>query len=127
MLGLTIVGVIYLAINAVYLYALPMSGIASETAVAQAAGSAMFSPGAARWLALLIAISCFGAMAPCIMSGARVYYAMAEDGIFFSAWAFNAVSEKPKEALFGIGIVLLEVPFYLYWYLTKKRAHAAAR
>src|SRR5258708_34168519 len=30
-LGLTIVGVIYLAINAVYLYALPMSGIASET------------------------------------------------------------------------------------------------
>src|SRR5260370_11301049 len=87
MLGLTIVGVIYLAINAVYLYALPMSGIASETAVAQAAGSAMFSPGAARWLALLIAISCFGAMAACIMSGARVYYAMAEDGIFFRALA----------------------------------------
>jgi len=86
-LGLTIVGVIYLAINAVYLYALPMSGIASETAVAQAAGSAMFSPGAARWLALLIAVSCFGAMAPCIMSGARVYYAMAEDGIFFRALA----------------------------------------
>src|SRR5258708_26127736 len=47
----------------------------------------MFSPGAARWLALLIAVSCFGAMAPCIMSGARVYYAMAEDGIFFRALA----------------------------------------
>ena len=78
--GLALVGVIYLVINAVYLYALPMSGIASETAVAQAAAASMFSPGAARWLALLIAVSCFGAMAPCIMSGARVYYAMAEDG-----------------------------------------------
>ncbi len=85
--GLALVGVIYLAINAVYLYALPMSGIASETAVAQAAAASMFSPGAARWLALLIAVSCFGAMAPCIMSGARVYYAMAEDGIFFRSLA----------------------------------------
>jgi APA family basic amino acid/polyamine antiporter len=86
-LGLAIVGAIYLAINAVYLYALPMNGIASETAVAQAAAASMFSTGAARWLALLIAISCFGAMAPCIMSGARVYYAMAEDGIFFRSLA----------------------------------------
>jgi basic amino acid/polyamine antiporter, APA family len=210
-LGLTIVGLTYLAINVVYLYALPMNGIAAETAVAQAAGSAMFSPGAARWLALLIAVSCFGAMAPCIMSGARVYYAMAEDGVFFRAlakvnprfhtpvmslilqgiwsialvlsgrydelytyvmfmmvlsyvatvgavfvlrvkmpkaprpyrctgypwlpalylllggtWAFNALRERPRQALFGIGIVLLGVPFYLYWYLTKKRARAAA-
>src|SRR5260370_3673754 len=189
-----------------------MSGIASETAVAQAAGSAMFSPGAARWLALLSAISCFGAMAPCSMSGARVYYGMAEDGIFFralanvsprfhtpvislivqgiwsiglalsgrydqlftyvmfmmvlsyvatvgaifvlrvkmpdaprpyrctgypwlpslylllgGAWALNAVREKPREALFRIAIALLGAPFYLYWYLTQKLAHPAAR
>src|SRR6185437_6036137 len=39
------------------------------------------------WLALMIALSCFGAMASCIMSGARVYYAMAEDGVFFRALA----------------------------------------
>jgi APA family basic amino acid/polyamine antiporter len=86
-LGLLIVGVLYLAINAVYLYALPMKEIAANTAVAQAASASMFSAGAARWLALLIAISCFGAMASCIMSGARVYYAMAEDGIFFRGLA----------------------------------------
>jgi len=86
-LGLLVVGVVYLAINAVYLYALPMTGIASEEAVAQAAAVSMFSGGVARWLALMIAISCFGAMASCIMSGARVYYAMAEDGVFFRALA----------------------------------------
>ena len=210
MFGLVIVGVIYLAINAVYLYALPISGIAGETAVAQAAADSMFSSGAARWLALMIALSCFGAMASCILSGARVYYAMAEDGVFFHAlarvhprwrtpvwslvlqavwagalalsgrydqlftyvmfmmvlsyvmttaglfvlrrklpnaerpyrcagypwlpaiyvvlgglWFFNALFERPKEALAGIGIVLLGVPFYFYWRRQKKGAAAA--
>ena len=86
-LGLLIVGTLYLAINAIYLYALPMTEIAVNSAVAQAAAVSMFSATAARWLALMIAISCFGAMASCIMSGARVYYAMAEDGVFFRGLA----------------------------------------
>jgi basic amino acid/polyamine antiporter, APA family len=198
--GLLLVGVIYLAINAVYLYALPMTGIAQQTAVAQGAAVSMFSGRAAQWLALMIALSCFGAMASCILSGARVYYAMAEDGVFFRAlakvhprwhtpvtslvlqavWAgiltlsggydqlftyvmfmmvlsyvlgvvalfilrrkmpdaerpyrcagypwlpalyviigtvftINAIVAKPKEALFGVAIVLAGVPLYLYW------------
>ena len=86
-MGLTIVGVLYLAINAVYLYALPMTEIAAQEAVAQTAAVSMFSARAANWLALMIALSCFGAMASCIMSGARVYYAMAEDGVFFRVLA----------------------------------------
>ena len=86
-LGLLIVGALYLAINAVYLYALPLTDIAANTAVAQAAAVSMFSARVARWLSLMIAVSCFGAMATAIMCGARVYYAMAEDGIFFRALA----------------------------------------
>ena len=82
-LGMLLVGVIYLAINTVYLYALPIAGIAAETTVARGAAVSMFSSDAARWLSLMIAISCFGAMASCVMTGARVYYAMAEDGVFF--------------------------------------------
>lgn len=85
--GLLLVGFIYLAINAVYLYALPMTQIAEQTTVAQAAAVSMFSAGAARWLAMMIALSCFGAMASCILSGARVYYAMAEDRLFFKSLA----------------------------------------
>jgi APA family basic amino acid/polyamine antiporter len=86
-LGITIVGIIYLAINAVYLYALPMATIASDETVAQTAAVSLFSGGVARWLALMIAVSCFGAMATGIMTGARVYYAMAEDGVFFRVFA----------------------------------------
>ena len=86
-LGLLVVGAIYLAINAVYLYALPITGIARTTAVAQSAAAVVFSTQAANWLALVIALSCFGAMASCILSGARVYYAMAEDGVFFKRLA----------------------------------------
>ena len=86
-LALLIVGALYLAINAVYLYALPLTDVAANPAVAQAAAVSMFSAGVARWLSLMIAVSCFGAMATAIMCGARVYYAMAEDGIFFRALA----------------------------------------
>ncbi|HMC32734.1 MAG TPA: amino acid permease [Candidatus Angelobacter sp.] len=86
-LGMTLVGAVYLAINAVYLYALPMNEIAAHEAVAQTAAVSMFSGRVAPWLSLMVALSCFGAMAPCLMSGARVYYAMAEDGIFFRSLA----------------------------------------
>lgn len=85
--GLLLVGGIYLLINAVYLYGLPMAEIAKATAVAQSAALVMFSSRAATWLGLVIALSCFGAMASCILSGARVYYAMAEDGVFFKRLA----------------------------------------
>jgi basic amino acid/polyamine antiporter, APA family len=85
--GLLLVGVVYIAINAVYVYALPMKEIAAQEAVAQTAAVSMFSGRVAPWLSLMVALSCFGAMAPCLMSGARVYYAMAEDGIFFRSLA----------------------------------------
>jgi len=85
--GLLLVGAIYLLINSVYLYALPIGRISDSTAVAQSAATVMFSSRAANWLALVIALSCFGAMASCILSGARVYYAMAEDGVFFKRLA----------------------------------------
>jgi basic amino acid/polyamine antiporter, APA family len=88
LVGLLLVGSIYLLINCVYLYALPIGKIADSTAVAQSAAAVMFSSHAANWLALVIALSCFGAMASCILSGARVYYAMAEDGIFFKRLAY---------------------------------------
>jgi APA family basic amino acid/polyamine antiporter len=41
-------------------------------------------------------------------------------------WFFNALFERPKEALAGLGIVLLGVPFYFYWRRRKKAATAVA-
>ncbi len=82
-LGVLIVGVIYVAMNMTYVYAMPLTEVAKHETIAHAAAIALFSPGAAIWLSAMIALSCFGAMASCVLSGARVYYAMAKDGVFF--------------------------------------------
>jgi APA family basic amino acid/polyamine antiporter len=86
-LGVAAVAVIYVTVNVVYLYALPMDAMARELTIAQAAAVTLFSPGGARWLAATIAVSCFGAMSCGVMSGSRVYYAMARDGLFFNKLA----------------------------------------
>jgi basic amino acid/polyamine antiporter, APA family len=86
-LGVVIVGVIYVAMNMTYVYALPLQEIARHETIAHTAAVALFSPAAATWLSALIALSCFGAMASCVLSGSRVYYAMAKDGIFFKRMA----------------------------------------
>jgi APA family basic amino acid/polyamine antiporter len=87
-LGLLLVAAIYVSLNAVYLYALPVVKIAGETTIAQSAAVSLFSPAAAKWLSAMIAVSCFGALLGAILCYARVYYAMAEDGAFFRQMAY---------------------------------------
>ncbi len=84
-LGLLLVAVVYLLINAVYLYALPITQVAKEETIAQAAAVTLFSSSAARWLSATIALSTFGALSCAILSGGRVPFAMARDGAFFHA------------------------------------------
>ena len=84
-MGVLLVGIVYLAVNAVYLYALPITRIAQEETIAHAAAAELFSSKAARWLSATIALSCFGAMSCAILSSARVSFAMARDGAFFHA------------------------------------------
>jgi basic amino acid/polyamine antiporter, APA family len=86
-LGIIVVAVVYLAMNMTYIYAMPLAEVAKHETIAAAAAEAMFSPRAANWLSVVIALSCFGAMASCTLSGARVYYAMARDGVFFERMA----------------------------------------
>jgi APA family basic amino acid/polyamine antiporter len=86
-LGILAVGAIYLAMNMTYVYALPLTEVAKHDIIAHAAAVVLFSPAAAIWLSAMIAVSCFGAMASCVMSGGRVYFAMARDGAFFKRMA----------------------------------------
>ena len=85
--GVAIVTAIYLLANLVYLYAAPVSELAGVTRVAELAATRLFGAAATSALAALIALSCFGAMNAAILSGPRVYYAMARDGLFFRALA----------------------------------------
>jgi APA family basic amino acid/polyamine antiporter len=104
-LGVLVVGAIYMAMNITYLYALPLSEIAQHETIAHAAAAAMFSPRAAGWLSLLIAVSCFSAAATCTLSGARVYLAMAQDGVFFKRMAvIHPRWRTPAFSLIGQGI-----------------------
>ena len=104
-LGVLVVGAIYMAMNMTYLYALPLSEIARHETIAHAAAAAMFSPHAAVWLSLMIAVSCFSAAATCTLSGARVYLAMAQDGVFFKRMAvIHPKWRTPAFSLIGQGI-----------------------
>jgi APA family basic amino acid/polyamine antiporter len=104
-LGVTIVGVIYVAMNMTYLYAMPISEIVKHETIAHAAAVALFSPAAAVWLSALVAVSCFGAMACAILGSPRIYYAMARDGLFFRRMAeVHPKWRTPAFALIGQGI-----------------------
>ena len=82
-LGLGAVVAIYMLTNAVYVYAMPMSAIAQQDTVGQAAAQTLFSASAATWMSAVIAIACLGAACSNTLAGARVVYAMAHDGAFF--------------------------------------------
>jgi len=104
-LGVLVVGAIYLAMNMTYLYALPLSEIAKHETIVTDAATALFSPRAAVWLSLMIAVSCFSAAATCTLSGARVYLAMARDGVFFKRMAvIHPKWRTPAFSLIGQGI-----------------------
>ena len=104
-LGVLAVGVIYVAMNLTYMYALPLKEIAAHETIAHATAAVLFSPRAAVWLSLMIAISCFSAAATCTLSGARVYLAMAQDGVFFKRMAeIHPKWRTPAFSLIGQGV-----------------------
>jgi APA family basic amino acid/polyamine antiporter len=106
--GLLLVAGIYLLINAVYLYALPITQVAKEETIAQAAAVALFSPGAARWLSATIALSCFGALSCMVLSGGRVPFAMARDGAFFHSMGhLHPRFRTPAVSLIGLSALAI--------------------
>jgi APA family basic amino acid/polyamine antiporter len=83
--GTLIVAVVYLVLNLVYLYALPPRAMAGVLEVGGAAAAALFGPGIGRALSLAIAVGLLSVISSMVLTGPRVYYAMAIDGIFFPA------------------------------------------
>ncbi len=86
-IGVGTVSILYLGCNLVYLMALPLSGImnAPEDRVATAVIAQVLGPAATAIMAAAVMVSTFGCINGLVLSGARVYYAMAEDGLFFQA------------------------------------------
>jgi APA family basic amino acid/polyamine antiporter len=82
-LGIVLIVITYLLANAVFLYALPPDRVASQSALTDVAMTALFSQHVGRWVSLFIATISFGAASVVVLGGARIYYSMARDGVFF--------------------------------------------
>lgn len=86
-LGVALVTGLYLLANLAYLRLLPWEAIqaAPQDRVGVAAVAAALGPGGALGMAGLIMLSTFGCVNGIVLGGARVLYAMAQDGLFFRA------------------------------------------
>ena len=101
--GTGLVTLLYLLANVAYLCLLPLDRIqnAPDDRVATAAVETVFSGGGALIMAVAIMVSTFGCNNGLILAGARVYYAMARDGLFFKATGKLNARSVP-----GVGLVL---------------------
>ncbi len=84
-LGTALVSVLYVLANVGYLLVLPVAAIAHapDDRVGTAMVATVFGGGAAALMAVIILFSTFGCNNGLILAGARVTYAMAQDGLFF--------------------------------------------
>ena len=106
-LGTLIVTVIYIAANLMYLSVLPLNEIANAPAdrVAVAASNAIFGNIGTYVIAIMIMIATFGCNNGLILAGARVYYTMAQDGLFFKKAGTLNKHAVPEWALWAQCIV----------------------
>jgi basic amino acid/polyamine antiporter, APA family len=116
-LGVTIVITIYLLVNLVYLMVLPLHGdpagktvfeqgiqFAANDRLGTAAMTGIFSDYSAAIMAVLVMISTFGCVNGLVLSGARVYYAMANDRLFFKKVGSLNTKQVPSWGLIVQGI-----------------------
>ena len=78
---------LYLAINVVYIYGVPVTEMKGALRVSEVATTALLGYQTSAWITAIITVSIFGALNVVIMLGPRIYYAMAQDGVFFRGLA----------------------------------------
>jgi APA family basic amino acid/polyamine antiporter len=81
-LGLGICTLLYMVVNAVYLFALPIDALAREPNTGEAAAHALFGPVAGSLVAGFVVVSILGTLNATVLVGPRIAYAMALDDLF---------------------------------------------
>ncbi|MBD0259290.1 MAG: amino acid permease [Cytophagales bacterium] len=106
-IGTGSVTLIYLLANLVYVYNLPLESIqtAPEDRVATLLMQSIMGPSGSYFMAAMVMVSTFGCLNGIILAGARVYYAMAKDNLFF----------KPAARLNGNGVPANALLFQCVW------------
>lgn len=86
-LGTATVGVLYLAVNAAYLSVVPLGDMPGSELIAADVALAVIGPVGVVLVSGAVCLSTFGTLNGSMMTGPRVFYAMAEDGLFFRSLA----------------------------------------
>jgi APA family basic amino acid/polyamine antiporter len=106
MLGTAALTALFLLVNAVYLIALTIPEMQGVTRVAEKATTALFGPGAGTFMVAVVALSTFGGTHGTVLTGARLYYAVARDGFFFRSMSHvHPRYHTPDVALWAQGIL----------------------
>lgn len=101
-IGVGMVVLLYVLVNVIYVVSTPLAAIQSapEDIVAAVSMSSMFGLIGKKIIAVIIMISAFGCANGMVMAGARVYYKMAKDRLFFRKLAFiNRKTKVPESSL----------------------------
>lgn len=101
--GVLIIMGIYLTANIAYYLHIPVAAMAATDSPAALLVSSIFGKAASHWIALLIAVSCFGALNSLILTGGRVSYALARD----HSWLASLSQIHPRFLSPGRGIFLM--------------------
>jgi amino acid transporter len=106
LLGLLAVAGLYLLANVVYFRTLPFASLMQSQHVASDVVQSFAGPRGAVWLTVAMAISALGALHVVVLTGARIPYAMARDGVFFPfALRIHPTFRTPGGALIFLGTV----------------------
>jgi APA family basic amino acid/polyamine antiporter len=85
--GVIAITLVYIVISAVFLYLVPVEKVTSDQAFVAQAGEVLFGPTGGIVFSAIVIICLIGSLGALIMFAPRVYYAMANDGLFFNAIA----------------------------------------
>jgi APA family basic amino acid/polyamine antiporter len=106
LLGLLTVAGLYLLANVVYFRTLPFASLMQSQHVASDVVQSFAGSRGAVWLTVAMAISALGALHVVVLTGARIPYAMARDGVFFPfARRIHPTFRTPGGALIFLGTV----------------------
>jgi APA family basic amino acid/polyamine antiporter len=81
--GVAIVTACYVALNLLYLAVLPLDAVRTSTRIAADAADATVGAGGSALMAALVMMSSFGGLTGIVLTGPRVYFSMARDGVAF--------------------------------------------
>ncbi len=106
LLGTGVVIILYLSLNLLFVYAVPPSEMKGVISIGGLAAGKLLGPGWEKFISIMIAFALFSSLSAFIIIGPRVYYAMAEDRLFFPfAARVNSTTGAPHLSIWLQGAI----------------------